>query len=383
MSQSSGSRLPLAVLGVTVVCWAVAGLTGISGVHTGAAYHLFVMALLAVGLYGSTRGIALDELRGNIGVVVLAVTVGVLAKTALIAGVMYLVDSRPVSLVLGVAVAQIDPLSVAATLNRRMSGRAKSILSAWAAFDDPVTVLMVVYLSAFALGTPGVLSSGLADLGTSLLLNAAFAVAAIGLWFVFRSRLVPVGTVPVGTVLVGTVLVGTVLVLAFAVVAVTQGLMLGVALAGLVVRPFAGHPRAERVLEKALTGALLLAGVALGVVLAGTVGPGSTGLLLKGLLLGVAAFGAQVVVGSLIAIRMSRYDRWCLALSQQNGLTAIVLALLLEPSFPGTVAVVGPAIVVTYLLFTAGGHVLDRIPLDRTPQTLPFPTIPSVGKSAA
>ncbi|GAA3039554.1 hypothetical protein [Actinokineospora globicatena] len=373
MSQSSGNRLPLAVLGVTVVCWAVAGLTGISGVHTGAAYHLFVMALLAVGLYGSTRGIALDELRGNIGVVVLAVTVGVLAKTALIAGVMYLVDSRPVSLVLGVAVAQIDPLSVAATLNRRMSGRAKSILSAWAAFDDPVTVLMVVYLSAFALGTPGVLSSGLADLGTSLLLNAAFAVAAIELWFVFRSRLVPVGMVPMGTVLV----------LAFAVVAVTQGLMLGVALAGLVVRPFAGHPRAERVLEKALTGALLLAGVALGVVLAGTVGPGSMGLLLKGLLLGVAAFGAQVVVGSLIAIRMSRYDRWCLALSQQNGLTAIVLALLLEPSFPGTVAVVGPAIVVTYLLFTAGGHVLDRIPLDRTPQTLPFPTIPSVGKSAA
>ncbi|WP_092782848.1 cation:proton antiporter [Actinokineospora terrae] len=345
---SGGVRLPLVLVGVIGVCWAVAGLFGVSGVHTSAAYHLFVMVLLAVGLYGSTRGIPLEELRGNVGVVVLAVTVGVLAKTALIAGVMYLVDSRPVSVVLGVAVAQIDPLSVAATMDRRMSGRAKAILSAWAAFDDPVTVLLVVYLSAFALGTPGVLSAGLADFGTSLLLNAGYAVVVAGLWLLLRSRL------PGWLVLLAA--------LAALAVAATQGLMLGVALAGLVVRPFEGEPRVEKAVERTMTGALLLAGVALGVVLAGVVGSGSLGLLLKGMLLGVAAFGAQMLIGSLIAIRLPRYDRWCLALSQQNGLTAIVLALLLEPSFPGTVTVVAPAIVVTYLLFTAGAHILDRIP---------------------
>ncbi|RLK61796.1 hypothetical protein CLV68_2337 [Actinokineospora cianjurensis] len=345
---SGGARLPLVLVGVIGVCWAVAGLFGVSGVHTSAAYHLFVVVLLAVGLYGSTRGIALEELRGNVGVVVLAVTVGVLAKTALIAGVMYLVDSRPVSVVLGVAVAQIDPLSVAATMDRRMSERAKAILSAWAAFDDPVTVLLVVYFSAFALGTPGVLAAGLADFGTSLLLNAGYAVVVAGLWLLLRSRL------PGWLVLLAAP--------AALAVAATQGLMLGIALAGLVVRPFEGEPRAEKAVERILTGALLLAGVALGAVLAGVVGPGSLGLLLKGLLLGVAAFGAQMLVGSLIAIRLPRYDRWCLALSQQNGLTAIVLALLLEPNFPGTVTVVAPAIVVTYVLFTAGAHILDRIP---------------------
>ncbi|MBM7776102.1 hypothetical protein JOD54_006306 [Actinokineospora baliensis] len=367
MSQQSvaapptgGSRLPLALLGITVVCWALADLIGVAGVHTAAGYHLFVMALLAVGLYGSTRGIVLSELRGNIGVVVLAVTVGVLAKTALIAGVMYLVDSRPVSLILGVAVAQIDPLSVAATMNRRMSERAKAILSAWAAFDDPVTVLLVVYLSAFALGTPGVLSSGLADFGTSLLYNAIFAVAAAALWTLY----VRYGRPRMSGLLA---FLATLVVLGFAVVAVTQGLMLGVALAGLVVRPFEGHARAEGVVEKTLTGALLLAGVALGVVLAGAVGQGSLGLLLKGMLLGLTAFVAQIAVGSLIASRLSRYDRWCLALSQQNGLTAIVLSLLLETSFPGTVAVVAPAIVVTYLLFTVSRHILDRI--DDAPKT--------------
>ncbi|WP_147459952.1 hypothetical protein [Actinokineospora cianjurensis] len=252
------------------------------------------------------------------------------------------------SVVLGVAVAQIDPLSVAATMDRRMSERAKAILSAWAAFDDPVTVLLVVYFSAFALGTPGVLAAGLADFGTSLLLNAGYAVVVAGLWLLLRSRL------PGWLVLLAAP--------AALAVAATQGLMLGIALAGLVVRPFEGEPRAEKAVERILTGALLLAGVALGAVLAGVVGPGSLGLLLKGLLLGVAAFGAQMLVGSLIAIRLPRYDRWCLALSQQNGLTAIVLALLLEPNFPGTVTVVAPAIVVTYVLFTAGAHILDRIP---------------------
>ncbi|GAA2966227.1 hypothetical protein [Actinokineospora diospyrosa] len=351
---TSGSRLPLALLAITVVCWALADLIGVADVHTAGGYHLAVMVLLAVGLYGSTRGIVLSELRGNIGVVVLAVTVGVLAKTALIAGVMYLVDSRPVSLVLGVAVAQIDPLSVAATMNRRMSDRAKAILSAWAAFDDPVTVLLVVYLSAFAMDTPGVLSTGLADFGTSLLYNAVFAVAAAALWSLY----VRYGRPRISGALV---LLAAVVAIGFAVVAVTQGLMLGVALAGLVVRPFEGNPRAEGVVEKALTGALLLAGVALGVVLAGAVGPGSLDLVLKGMLLGLTAFVAQIAVGSLIAARLSRYDRWCLALSQQNGLTAIVLSLLLETSFPGTVAVVAPAIVVTYLLFTASRHILDQV----------------------
>ncbi|WP_051385509.1 cation:proton antiporter [Actinokineospora inagensis] len=352
--STGGSRLPLAVLAIAVTCWFLAEVARVPGVHSAPGYHVFVLALLAVGLYGSTRGIALSELRGNIGVVVTAVTVGVLAKTALIAGVMYAVDQRPVSLVLGVAVAQIDPLSVTATMNRRMSDRAKTILSAWAAFDDPVTVLLTVYLSAFTLGTPGLLSAGLAGFGASLLGNAVFVVAAAVLWLLYvryaRPRLNRVVTV-----------LSALVVAAFVVVAVARGLMLGVAIAGLFVRPFAGHPKADWTVDKAVTGALLLAGVALGVVLAGSVGPETVGLLLKGVVLGVAAYAAQMLVGSLIAARMPRYDRWCLALSQQNGLTAIVLALLLETSFPGTVAVVAPAIVMTNLLFTLSRPILDRM----------------------
>ena len=48
-------------------------------------------------------------------------------------------------------------------------------------------------------------------------------------------------------------------------------------------------------------------------------------------------------------------------MSQQNGITAIILALLLETVFPGTVAIVAPAILVISVLHLTSNTVLDRI----------------------
>ncbi len=364
---NGAKRLPVLLLSVTAGCWIIAGSLGVDGVHTTPAYHLFALSLLAIGLYGSTRGIDRAELRKNLRVVLVAVTVGVVGKTALIAAVMYLIDSRPISLVLGVAVAQIDPLSVTATLSRRMSESAKALLSAWAAFDDPVTVLLVVYLSAFALGADGAAGGGLSDFGMALLLNAGFAAAALCL--TLSAKLIPRPSTTAASAVLGAV--AAVVVGGFAVLAVTEGLMLGVALSGLFFRPF---PRLDDMVGEVFAFALLLGGGALGLVLAGVVGPGSAGLLLKGVALGVAAFGAQMLIGWLIALQRPRYDRWCLALSQQNGLTAVVLALLLEADFPGTVAVVAPAIVVTNVLFALGRRWLDTVPDD------PPAAVPATGR---
>ncbi|WP_018680871.1 cation:proton antiporter [Actinokineospora enzanensis] len=346
------SRLPLIALAVTLVAWAVAALAGWQA-HTAPAYHLAITALLAVGLYGSTRGIELSELRENLRTVVLAITVGVLAKTALISAVMYLIHPRPISLVLGVAVAQIDPLSVGATLSRRMSDSARAILSAWAAFDDPVTVLLTVYLSAFALG--GEASDGIADFWQGLAFNGAFVLVAAGLWWLARLLSKHI----TGVVRVVGAVVAVLLVAGFAVVSVRYGLMLGVAACGLFFRPFR---TLDWVVDRTLAAALLLAGAALGVVLGGTVTTHSWPDLLRGLALGGAAFAAQMVMGVALSRHLPRYDRWCLALGQQNGLTAIVLALLLEPDFPGAVAVIAPAVLVTNLLFALGRRVLDRVP---------------------
>ncbi len=76
--------------------------------------------LLAIGLYGSTYGIDLAEARAHVRLILLAITVGVLFKAVLIGLPLWWLFDDPRYLILGVAVAQIDQLSVAA-LNRDLS----------------------------------------------------------------------------------------------------------------------------------------------------------------------------------------------------------------------------------------------------------------------
>jgi hypothetical protein len=140
-----------------------------------------------------------------------------------------------------------------------------------------------------------------------------------------------------------------VLLLAVAAVAVWQFLMLGLAIVGLFFRPYLG-----RFLEWATRGAFWTAASALGLILVEGIRLG------PGVVLGLAAFGSQVVVGWLINWRSPRDDRIDLALGHQNGITAIILALLLEPWFSGTVAVVAPAIVVVNLVHSLSNAVWGR-----------------------
>ncbi|MFF5308213.1 hypothetical protein [Streptomyces massasporeus] len=74
-----------------------------------------------------------------------------------------------------------------------------------------------------------------------------------------------------------------------------------------------------------------------------------------GLLLGTSAFLAQAVVAVLLMplfVRgLSGRDRVLLGIGQQNGLTAVLLALTLERDFPKTVGIVAPAVVTVNLLY--------------------------------
>ncbi|WP_445399814.1 hypothetical protein ACSMX9_03280 [Streptomyces sp. LE64] len=337
-------------------------------------YPVLAGLLLAVGLYGSTHAIDLREVRRDLRALLLTVTLGVLLKAALIAGVMVALFREPEYLVLGIAVAQIDPLSVAAmTRSSRMSPRAKNLLSVWASFDDPVTVLLTLTTTVVAFrlagreGAPAVATGeGLAahavTLGGNLLL---FAVAA-GLWQVLRrgprarSERAPRPGRTDATALLLVVLVVA--------VAAPYMLMLAVAGLGLLVRT----GRYAALVDRAVTIAFVLAALVLGLLLADGVALG------PGLVLGLAAFGAQAVIGLLIAPLLfpglGRDDRVHLGIGQQNGITAVILALALEPDFPGTVAIVGPAVlVVNTLHYAAGGlwHALGartpRPPVDDPP----------------
>src|SRR5215468_8148945 len=151
-------RLWLSLLAV-LAGWLAARALQVSDVAHTSWYAQLAVLLLAVGLFASTHSISLPEAREHLRLTLVAVTLGVVVKAALIAGVMVLLFRRPEYLVLGIAVAQIDPLSVAAQVGgKHISPSAKTILYVWASFDDPVTVLLAVYLSAIALGGGGAVS---------------------------------------------------------------------------------------------------------------------------------------------------------------------------------------------------------------------------------
>ncbi|MET8234619.1 hypothetical protein ABZS77_28475 [Micromonospora sp. NPDC005298] len=346
-----------AVVAAALAGLAVAWAGDVDGLERAPTYLLLASVLLAVGLVGSTRDISLAEVRAHLGTVLLAVTVGVVAKAALIAGVMVLVFRDPAFLVLGVAVAQIDPLAVAAMSRPdRTSARARSILSIWASFDDPITVLLTVYVSAFALdlgdGDGGALAGAISDRPLDLLLdllaNVAFAAGAWLLWRLLRTAgLREDASRPRLRTALNWLAVA--LLIALVLTAAWQFLMLGLAVAGLFFRPRLGP-----VVGRSTQAAYLVATFLLGLLLVNGVD------VVPGVVLGLAAVAAQLVVSVPITRGLPATDRRYLAWGQQNGITAVILALVLERDFPGTVGIVATAIVVINVIHALATAVLDR-----------------------
>ena len=93
-------------------------------------YGITASLLLSVGLFMAVAGIDKQEARREWRVVTVAVTIGVLCKYALIFGALYLAIWQWQYAVLAMAMAQIDPLSVAALASdSRMSVRTKTVLA--------------------------------------------------------------------------------------------------------------------------------------------------------------------------------------------------------------------------------------------------------------
>ncbi|WP_212822895.1 hypothetical protein [Catellatospora sp. TT07R-123] len=326
----------LAGLGVS----AVVGVDAAALPHS-AAYHWAAYLLLAVGLYGATYGIDLAQARHDRKIIISAVTVGVVVKALIIGGTMALAWRDPLFLLMGVAVAQIDPLSVAALMgDGRMSTRARTVLAAWSSFDDPITVILTVYAAAvaaaFGLGTASAAAGSPWPLHylTDLAGNLGLAALAWLAWRHLRTR--PWAQYA--------------LLIVCAVVAMCTGWMLAMALIGLFARPSA----LARLLPRITETAMYAAAVALGVLLTGGVD------LAAGAALGAVAFAAQAAVAWPLTRGMPGQDRWHLAAAQQHGITAIILALTLEIQFTGVVAVIAPAILTANLLHMAVNRLIDR-----------------------
>lgn len=344
--------------------WSVAAIAGFDAPARQPSYQLAAVILLAVGLLGSTSGISLSEARRSLLAIGFATTVGVALKAALITLAMYFLVG-PDYAILGLVVAQIDPLAVAALLNRGgMSERARAILLAWASFDDPITTLLTVYVAGRLIADPPSSAEGnLLTYAGGLGANLGFAAVALLVWLLLlggaaitRSRL-PTRRhdllwrclqIAALAVLLG--------------VAVYGFLMLGLALAGLFFRP-----RLAAFWDRSLHAALLIATALLGMLLVDGVRIGA------GLVLGVCAFAAQAVAALVLPARLSRTDRTALAIGQQNGITAIILSLALEPVLPGTAATVAPAILVVNALYL-GANSLWNWRMSRPGTPVPPPT---------
>lgn len=320
-------------------------------------YQFITASLLAIGLYASTYGIDLKEARAHSRIILSAVTVGVLLKALITGSILAFAFQDPLFFVLGIVVAQIDPLSVAGLMKgQRMSKKAKTILASWASFDDPITVLLSLYVPAVILQITGynfsIFSSNpttdnpLLAYITELSLNIGLATLV---FFIYRMIMRYSKRINQSTGIGISLIIYSLLAAVFS-VTISYFMMLGIALVGLFLRPV----KIGAYIDNIVTWALRIATVILGMLLFNGID------IWKGIALGVVAYIAQIIVGFMLTHHLPKKDRWHIAFAQQNGITAIILALLFEASHPGIVAIVAPAIVSINILHWVCNYIIDK-----------------------
>lgn len=346
-------RLVLLVAGGALVALVL----NIHGLQNSEWYSIVITTLLAIGLYASTYGIDLREARQHSKIIISAVTVGVIFKAAFTGLILTILFRDPFFFILGIAVAQIDPLSVAGLMKgSRMSKKAKTILSSWASFDDPVTVLLSLYapllvmqITGFhfgSIGTSAAATNSLAAYVREIGLNFGLAALVFCLYTTLRFYAKQITARAAAGVSIATYVL---LAVSFS-ASIACFAMLGIALIGLFLRPVT----LEKTIDKTVAWALGIAALLLGLLLI----DGAS--VWQGVMLGIMAYVSQTIVGLILTRKLSKKDRWHIALAQQNGITAIILALLFEQSHPGTVAIVAPAIIVINTLHWMCNSIMDR-----------------------
>lgn len=330
-----------------LLCCAAAGLLltsalGLQGAHHEQWFAYVTVGLLAVGLYSATCRIDLAQAKADLPLIARIITVGVVVKAALIGGSLALLFGDVRLTILGVVMAQIDPVSTAALeSSERLSPRMRTLVRACSSGDDPVTVLLMwAVVQGIHLQYDDVAQS-LLDYVDVLGRNVVLAGLVVGVaWWTRRMRrFAPLPPLAAGATL-----------------AVSTGSMLTMALTGLFLR----WESVDRWIDRITRAIFVLATMALGVVLAADLGGPEQWLM--GVVLGLLTFGAHAVVAltPLIGRSLAWTDRMYFALAQQNGLTATMLAIAVPASvYPHAGPVIGSAIVTVTIVHTVANAVWD------------------------
>lgn len=348
----------LALLG-----FATAAFFGWQNLEHSPLYMLVASGLLCIGLYFAVCGIDKTEAKEHWRVIVIAVTAGVLLKYCIIAASMFGITHDWRYIVFAMAVTQIDPLSVAALSDgERLKPHTQTVLNAWAATDDPMTsVLTPIALLAGSHLSHGQFNGQSDWLGLMTdLLPFALALIVVG-FAAWKQRFGLAAPLSMRKVHDHEITKNTMAALAVIIGAPTR-LFSFPAFVGWGYRP--AWTTNEKLVGRILTTTLGAATFLLGILLADSHGFGG------GPLLGAVTFGSQAVATWCVlglaekfggqTSAFSRRDKLQLALGQQNGITAILLALMLEPNAPDAVATIGSAIVTINVLHFVCNWAFDR-----------------------
>jgi hypothetical protein len=295
-------------------------------------YEHLLYALLAIGLYGAVAGINIQEFHVHKSLIFRAVTFGVLLKSVIIGSILWFIFQTPYAFLFGVIVAQIDPLSVAHLLENKssaFSASGRTILRAWSSFDDPMTVLLALYVFL-----PIVI-------GQNFSLDAYFGQLLANLFFAGILSMLAKPLHRNGTKLI--------LLSACMIIAIPFKLMLGIALVGLFLRPTITS------LERIVHICFLIAATILGTLVTFEISS-----LLTGIVLGVAAYAAQYLVTYIVAPKLHGSDKQFLALAQFNGITSIILALIIAQFVLQTISVIAAAVVTINLLYYLCNYIVEK-----------------------
>lgn len=288
-------------------------------------YRNILNGLLSIGLYASVSGINLNILSESRKIVLLSVTVGVALKTIIIGLIYYTVIGNPIGFLYAIIVAQIDPLSVASMIGEKSSNfsiKAGTIIRGWSAFDDPITIVFAIYIASYF--SEDSLNSGFLN----IVINLGIGCSIFMLVYLFRETINKYKYVQIIT-----------LILVFINAIFFHGLLLS-ALVALVIRPIIIINWVCKIIPYILYLAVALIGME----------------LIDGInwslafLLSIAVIFSQIIVGRLLTKGLSLNDRLKICFAQQNGLTAIILALVLSVQFPDLIAIIAPSVFIINLM---------------------------------
>ena len=269
-------------------------------IYDSAIFDIFSSIALLIGLYGSVYGIERQKLLENKNIIGLAVTIGVILKILIIGLFLYIITGQILSFLLATIIAQIDPLSVSSLENNKLSPRGNSILSAWASFDDPMTIIISLWISSTIIGIQFDFINMFTTLGKDIFLNFLLATITFLLYTKIKNQN----------------LYQLFLLMIVFLFSLVFKLFLGIAIVAIFLRP-----KIDKEINFLIKIALAYVSIIMGILIVGGVN------VYEGIILGILTVIAQFITSWILTKDLLFTDRIQLSIAQQSGITAITLAV--------------------------------------------------------